>query len=87
MKLVMVGFMGAGKSTLGRLAGEQLGWDVADSDKVLAERLGEPIEEFFAREGEAAFRDREASSWSRLAPFSLALSISACSAGPHFDAA
>ena len=55
----MVGFMGAGKSTLGRLSGEQLGWEVTDSDKVLAERLGEPIEEFFEREGEAAFRDRE----------------------------
>jgi shikimate kinase / 3-dehydroquinate synthase len=58
-KLVIVGFMCAGKSRLGRLAGERLGWPVADSDHVLEERLGEPIASFFDREGEQAFRERE----------------------------
>ena len=58
-KLVIVGFMCAGKSRLGRLAAQRLGWPLADSDKLLEERFGEPIASFFAREGEEAFRDRE----------------------------
>ena len=58
-KLVIVGFMCAGKSRLGRLAAQRLGWPLADSDKLLEERLGEPIASFFDREGEQAFRDRE----------------------------
>jgi shikimate kinase / 3-dehydroquinate synthase len=58
-KLVIVGFMCAGKSRLGRLAAQRLGWPLADSDKLLEERLGEPIASFFDREGEEAFRDRE----------------------------
>ena len=58
-KLVIVGFMCAGKSRLGRIAAQRLGWPLADSDKILEERLGEPIASFFDREGEEAFRDRE----------------------------
>jgi shikimate kinase/3-dehydroquinate synthase len=58
-KLVIVGFMCAGKSRLGRLAAERLGWPLTDSDKVLEERLGEPVASFFDREGEQAFRERE----------------------------
>ena len=58
-KLVVVGFMAAGKSTFARNAAARLDWPVADADAVLAERLGETIPEFFEREGEAAFRERE----------------------------
>ena len=58
-KLVVIGFMAAGKSTLARRSGEYLGWPVADADSLLEERLGEPIRDFFDREGEAAFRMRE----------------------------
>jgi shikimate kinase/3-dehydroquinate synthase len=58
-KLVIVGFMCAGKSRLGRIAGERLGWPLTDSDHVLEERLGEPIASYFDREGEQAFRKRE----------------------------
>jgi shikimate kinase/3-dehydroquinate synthase len=58
-KLVVIGFMAAGKSTLARHAAERLGWPLADSDTVLAERLGEPVPDFFDREGEPAFRARE----------------------------
>jgi shikimate kinase/3-dehydroquinate synthase len=53
--LVLIGFMGAGKSTLVR----QLSIGGVDSDAVLEQRLGAPIEAFFEREGEAAFRERE----------------------------
>jgi len=58
--LVLVGFMGAGKSTAVRALAAELGWEPLDSDRVLEEELGEPIEAFFDREGESAFREREA---------------------------
>lgn len=54
MALVLIGFMGAGKSTL---AGQVPG--AIDSDAALEQRLGEPIESYFDREGEPAFRARE----------------------------
>ena len=57
--LVMVGFMGAGKSSAARAAAAELGVPALDSDRELERELGEPIESFFDREGEAAFRARE----------------------------
>jgi shikimate kinase / 3-dehydroquinate synthase len=56
---VLVGFMGAGKSTGARALAAELGGEALDSDRVLEQRLGEPIESFFDREGEHAFRARE----------------------------
>jgi shikimate kinase/3-dehydroquinate synthase len=57
--IVLVGFMGAGKSTGARSLAAELGSHALDSDRELEQRLGEPIESFFDREGEAAFRERE----------------------------
>lgn len=57
--LVLVGFMGAGKSSAARTVAAELGTQPLDSDRVLEEELGETIESFFDREGEAAFRERE----------------------------
>jgi shikimate kinase/3-dehydroquinate synthase len=57
--LVLVGFMGAGKSTAARAVAAELGVGAVDSDRELEQRLGEPIASFFDREGEAAFRSRE----------------------------
>ncbi len=57
--IAFVGFMGAGKTTAARAAGEALGEDVVDADEELERRIGEPIAELFAREGEEAFRERE----------------------------
>jgi shikimate kinase / 3-dehydroquinate synthase len=54
--LVFIGFMGAGKSRAAREAAATLGVPAADADTLLEARLGEPIEAFFARDGEAAFR-------------------------------
>jgi shikimate kinase/3-dehydroquinate synthase len=58
---VLVGFMGAGKSSGARKLAAELGGGVEalDSDKLLEAELGEPIEAFFDREGEAVFRERE----------------------------
>jgi shikimate kinase/3-dehydroquinate synthase len=57
--IVLVGFMGAGKSTGARSLAAELGAEALDSDRELERRLGEPIESFFDREGEGAFRARE----------------------------
>lgn len=57
--LVFVGFMGAGKSGAARVAAAELGTEPLDSDRELERELGEPLETFFDREGEAAFRARE----------------------------
>ena len=56
---VFVGFMGAGKSTAARAAAAELGVEPLDSDRELERALGESIESYFDREGEAAFRARE----------------------------
>jgi shikimate kinase / 3-dehydroquinate synthase len=56
--LVFIGFMGAGKSSAARIAGES-GLEAVDTDLLLADELGMPIPEFFAREGEEEFRRRE----------------------------
>jgi shikimate kinase/3-dehydroquinate synthase len=56
---VLVGFMGAGKSTGARSLAAELGAQALDSDRELEQRLGEPVEAFFDREGEDAFRTRE----------------------------
>ena len=57
--LVFIGFMGAGTTTAARAAAGALGARAVDADQVIAERLGMPIERFFAERGEAAFRAEE----------------------------
>lgn len=57
--IAVVGFMGAGKTTVGRLLAAKLGLPFADSDHVLEEQAGRPIRRIFAEDGEPAFRDLE----------------------------
>ena len=57
--LALVGFMGCGKSSVGRLAGKDLGFEFVDTDALVEERAGISISEIFATEGEAAFRRLE----------------------------
>ncbi|MGB7962082.1 MAG: shikimate kinase [Propionicimonas sp.] len=58
--IVLVGFMGAGKSTVGRLLAEQLALPFADSDEVIEQAIGLSIAEIFEGFGEAGFREIEA---------------------------
>jgi 3-dehydroquinate synthase len=57
--LVLIGFMGTGKSTLGSLCAERLGYTFRDTDTLIVERAGRSIPQIFAEEGEAGFRARE----------------------------
>lgn len=59
-RIVLVGPMGAGKSTIGRLLARHLGYPFHDSDKVIEERCGANIPWIFDVEGESGFRRREA---------------------------
>ena len=57
--LILIGPMGVGKSTVGRLLAQRLGVDFVDGDDVVVEREGRPISDIFVDDGEAYFRDVE----------------------------
>jgi shikimate kinase len=59
-RVVLTGFMGAGKSTVGALLAERLGWEFLDADAAIERRVGMTVAEIFAGHGEAGFRDLEA---------------------------
>ena len=59
MTISLVGMPGCGKSTVGRHLARQLGLRFADSDTEIEHRLGMPIRDYFAAQGEPAFRDIE----------------------------
>jgi shikimate kinase len=58
-RIVLTGFMGSGKSTVGPLVAARLGWRFIDVDDVIEAETGAAIADIFARHGEGAFRDRE----------------------------
>ncbi|QSP96091.1 shikimate kinase AroK [Marinobacter salinisoli] len=58
-RVVLVGPMGAGKSTIGRLLARELGYQFMDSDRIIEERCGANIPWIFDVEGEEGFRQRE----------------------------
>jgi shikimate kinase len=57
--IVLIGLPGSGKTTVGRLAAEQLHATLVDIDAILERREGRPIALIFAEKGEAAFREME----------------------------
>lgn len=59
MRVVLTGFMGAGKTTVGRLLASRLEWPFVDLDQEIEARAGRSIREIFAQDGEAAFRQVE----------------------------
>ncbi|HEY5042320.1 MAG TPA: shikimate kinase [Verrucomicrobiae bacterium] len=59
VNLALIGFMGAGKTSVGRLVAELLGFDFMDTDDLIQARAGRTISEIFATDGEPAFRELE----------------------------
>jgi shikimate kinase len=58
--VVLIGYRGAGKTTVGQLLAARLGLSFVDTDALVAQRAGRSIADIFAESGEAAFRDLEA---------------------------
>jgi shikimate kinase len=59
MGVVLIGYRGSGKTTVGRLLAERLGKSFVDCDVLIVERAGRPIREIFGVEGEESFRKME----------------------------
>ena len=59
--LALIGFMGTGKSTVGRLVADAMRFTFLDTDDVIVGRAGKTIAEIFERNGEPAFRELERS--------------------------
>ena len=58
-RIVLTGFMGSGKSTVGRSLAQSLGWRFVDLDSVIEEHDGRTVARIFAESGEPAFRAME----------------------------
>jgi shikimate kinase len=66
-RIVLTGFMGSGKSTVGPLVAARLGWRFIDADDVIEAEAGIPIAQIFANHGEPHFREQERATIARLA--------------------
>lgn len=60
MNIVLIGFRGSGKSTVGRALADRLGWSFVDTDAIIQERTGKTIREIFTDSAEEGFRSLEA---------------------------
>lgn len=65
-RVVLLGFMASGKTTVGRLLADALGWRHLDLDREIEREEGREVAEIFRAEGEAYFRRREAETTARL---------------------
>lgn len=58
-RIYLIGFMGCGKSTLGKLLADELQWAFVDLDQLIVNAEGQPIADIFRDKGEKYFRERE----------------------------
>lgn len=73
--IVLVGMMGAGKSSVGRALERRTGLTRLDTDEMVAARFGMPISEIFEKHGEEKFRDAETQTLRNLAPDRAAIIV------------
>jgi shikimate kinase len=59
VNLALIGFMGTGKTSVGRAVAEQLHFQYVDTDETIQMRTGRSIADIFSKDGEAAFRAQE----------------------------
>ncbi len=77
--VILTGFMGSGKSSVGKLLAESLGCIFIDLDSVIAKQAGKTINEIFAESGESAFRKLESECLQKV--LKKGLSVVACGGG------
>ncbi len=83
--LVLIGLMGAGKTTVGELCARQLGRDFVDTDDVVVALAGMPVDDIFRTRGEPSFRDLERAAVADVCASPAPLVI-ACGGGTVLDA-
>lgn len=66
--ILLIGLMGSGKSSVGRIVAAKLGFQFLDTDQIVVESAGKTIPQIFESEGEAAFRLRESAALRSLIP-------------------
>lgn len=66
-RIFLIGFMGSGKSSLGKKLAGALQYDFVDTDKMIEAAAGKSVADIFAQEGEAYFRERERETLAQLA--------------------
>ncbi len=83
MKVFLIGFMGCGKSTIGKILADRLGFDFIDTDMLIEQRWGMKIEEMVATKGEMFFRHIETELLEEIVsqPYGLGGVIVACGGG------
>jgi shikimate kinase len=65
-RVFLIGFMGAGKTTVGRALARRLGWSFRDLDEVIEKRQGKSVAAIFSEDGEAGFRRAESAALQEL---------------------
>ncbi|WP_299582791.1 shikimate kinase [uncultured Sunxiuqinia sp.] len=85
MKVFLIGYMGCGKSTLGRKLSEQLNIPFVDLDKYIEEKYFKSIPQIFAEEGETAFRKKEQKALMEVADFDRVIVATGGGAPCFFD--
>jgi shikimate kinase len=77
--IFLVGFMGAGKSTVGRIVAERMGLPFVDLDEMVEQTAGSTVARMWAESGESAFRAAESAALASLTP--VGPSVVACGGG------
>ena len=57
--VILIGLMGAGKTTVGKRLSQRLGWNFVDTDHLVEKNCGTSVSVIFEVEGESGFRQRE----------------------------
>lgn len=84
-RVFLIGYMGCGKSTIGRYIAKDMGWRFIDMDDYVEKQIGCSISQFFADKGEDEFRKAEAQALKNLASESNAIIATGGGAPCHFD--
>ena len=82
-RVYLVGFMGSGKSTVGRLVADRLGWEFVDLDETIEADVGRSVQEIFSESGERRFREIESDALRRVQEGSPC--VVACGGGTYVD--
>lgn len=84
-RVFLIGYMGCGKSTIGRYIAKDMGWRFIDMDDYVEKQIGCSISQFFADKGEDEFRKAEAQALKNLACEPNAIIATGGGAPCHFD--